>query len=324
MPYTFSKPTENSSSAGSSRLAAMTRVFRKMPHSSGLPSPATDSWVQSGDSSLNSGAQPVAELPEDSIIGIRSKCPHFRILVIGRANAGKTTLLKRVCNSVKEPEIYDQNGKKIKAKILKESMKRGEHNIENQMVFKSNPGFIFHDSRGFESGALEETEKAKNFIKTRAASSTLAEQLHAIWYCLPMADTTRPFLKTDEEFFDLEGVGNVPVVVIYTKCDGLFTEVCGALLAEGIDLNELNTKSIEKVEEVLTTRFKALQQRRFAPAAHVNTRGDAPSNEGYLLILLPRHGRASAHWDCTEEGLCSYAGRTCQEARPSHCRHTHQ
>jgi hypothetical protein len=93
------------------------------------------------------------------------------------------------------------------------------------MIFKSNPGFIFHDSRGFESGATEETQKAKKFITTRANSSTLAEQLHAIWYdfptmfpssftsmsdryCLPMADTTRPFLKTDEEFFDLEGVGN--------------------------------------------------------------------------------------------------------------------
>ncbi|KAJ7871614.1 hypothetical protein B0H13DRAFT_2060407 [Mycena leptocephala] len=181
-----------------------------MPHSSGLLSPATDrdSWVQSSDSSLNSGAQPVAELPEDSIIDVRSKCSHFRILVIGRANAGKTTLLKRVCNSVKEPKIYGKDGKKVHSATLFASLCRGEHNIENQMIFKSNPGFIFHDSRGFESGALEETEKAKNFIKTRAASSTLTEQLHAIWYCLPMADTTRPFLKTDEEFFDLEGVGN--------------------------------------------------------------------------------------------------------------------
>ncbi|KAF8184130.1 hypothetical protein K438DRAFT_1598907 [Mycena galopus ATCC 62051] len=263
-----------------------------MAHSeSGLASPVTESWVQSGGSSLNSGAQPVtvSELPDDSILGIRSKCPHFRILVIGRANAGKTTLLKRVCNSVKEPEIYDENGKKIKAKILKEAMKRGEHNIENQMIFKSNPGFIFHDSRGFESGSLEEAEKAKNFIKTRAATSRLAEQLHAIWYCLPMADTTRPFLKTDEEFFDLEGVGNgksIPVIAIFTKCDGLFTEVCGALLAEGIDPNELTTKSIEKVEEVLTTRFKALQQRRFAPVAHVNTRAFAATQDECVKNLV--------------------------------------
>jgi GTPase SAR1 family protein len=30
--------------------------------------------------------------------------------VIGRANAGKTTLLKRVCNTIEEPCIYDEDG----------------------------------------------------------------------------------------------------------------------------------------------------------------------------------------------------------------------
>ncbi|KAJ7871615.1 hypothetical protein B0H13DRAFT_2060414 [Mycena leptocephala] len=38
-----------------------------------------------------------------------------------------------------------------------------------------------------------------------------------------------------------------------------------------MDPNELNTKCINKVEEILTARFEALRQRRFAPAAHVNT-----------------------------------------------------
>jgi len=39
---------------------------------------------------------------------LRAKYTHFRILVIGRANAGKTTLLKRVCNTTEEPSIYDK------------------------------------------------------------------------------------------------------------------------------------------------------------------------------------------------------------------------
>jgi AAA+ ATPase superfamily predicted ATPase len=39
---------------------------------------------------------------------IRQKYSHFRILVIGRANAGKTTLLKRVCNTTDDPRIYDE------------------------------------------------------------------------------------------------------------------------------------------------------------------------------------------------------------------------
>jgi GTPase SAR1 family protein len=34
---------------------------------------------------------------------LRAKYTHFRILVIGRANAGKTTLLKRVCNTEEDP-----------------------------------------------------------------------------------------------------------------------------------------------------------------------------------------------------------------------------
>jgi septin family protein len=44
---------------------------------------------------------------------LREKYRHFRILVIGRANAGKTTLLKPVCNTTEEPCIYDENGKDL-------------------------------------------------------------------------------------------------------------------------------------------------------------------------------------------------------------------
>ena len=58
---------------------------------------------------------------------------------------------------------------------------RGEHEIENQLIFKSNPQFIFHDSRGFESGSIDEMEKVNSFITKRAESMELAEQLHAIW-----------------------------------------------------------------------------------------------------------------------------------------------
>jgi ABC-type uncharacterized transport system ATPase subunit len=40
-------------------------------------------------------------------------CPHFRILLIGRANAGKTTILDKVCGIAKgtKPIIYDKDGK---------------------------------------------------------------------------------------------------------------------------------------------------------------------------------------------------------------------
>ena len=45
----------------------------------------------------------------------RYLCPHFRILVIGRANAGKTTILEKVCSVAKgtKPIIYDKDGKSV-------------------------------------------------------------------------------------------------------------------------------------------------------------------------------------------------------------------
>ena len=58
---------------------------------------------------------------------------------------------------------------------------RGRHNINNELVFKSNPGFVFHDSRGFEAGGVEELTKVKQFITERSGMVDLSKQLHVIW-----------------------------------------------------------------------------------------------------------------------------------------------
>ena len=44
---------------------------------------------------------------------IRKKFGRFRMLIIGRAGAGKTTILKKICNSIEDPEIYDGDGNKV-------------------------------------------------------------------------------------------------------------------------------------------------------------------------------------------------------------------
>ena len=43
----------------------------------------------------------------------RAEYTRFRILVNGRANAGKTTLLQRVCNTTDDPCIYDDDEKNL-------------------------------------------------------------------------------------------------------------------------------------------------------------------------------------------------------------------
>ena len=51
----------------------------------------------------------------DDMAGVRMACPVFRILVIGKANAGKTTILQKVCNADENtiPVVYDAKGRKI-------------------------------------------------------------------------------------------------------------------------------------------------------------------------------------------------------------------
>ncbi|KAG1728612.1 uncharacterized protein EDB91DRAFT_1003978, partial [Suillus paluster] len=65
-------------------------------------------------------------------------------LIIGRADAGKTTILQRVCNARENPEIYNSIGGKVRSMILEIG---GRYYIENEMVFRNNPRFVFHDSR---------------------------------------------------------------------------------------------------------------------------------------------------------------------------------
>jgi septin family protein len=54
---------------------------------------------------------------------IRERAGRFRVLIIGRANAGKTTILQKVCNTTERPEIFDSEGKKVRSAPQKIRMK---------------------------------------------------------------------------------------------------------------------------------------------------------------------------------------------------------
>jgi GTPase SAR1 family protein len=48
---------------------------------------------------------------------LREKFGRFRILIVGRANAGKTTILRAICNTTENPEIYDGDGNKVRIQV---------------------------------------------------------------------------------------------------------------------------------------------------------------------------------------------------------------
>ncbi|KAI6138890.1 hypothetical protein BKA82DRAFT_1009248 [Pisolithus tinctorius] len=137
-----------------------------------------------------------------------AKIKKFRVLVMGRANAGKTTILQRVCNTVDKPDIFDARGNMIDNVVVEGSLGRGYHNIEHELAFKSNPGFVFHDSSGFEAGSAQQ-------------------------YCIPMTDYQRTVTAAEQKFFNECDTGHVPVVVLLTKVDALHLAAIEELLDEG-------------------------------------------------------------------------------------------
>ncbi|OAX34850.1 hypothetical protein K503DRAFT_774089 [Rhizopogon vinicolor AM-OR11-026] len=181
---------------------------------------------------------------------IREKFGRFRILVVGRANAGKTTLLQRVCNTTKKPEIFNSRGEKIDATVVQSSLDRGYHDITNELVFGSNPDFVFHDSCGFEAGGEAEFKRMKEFVLERASTTKLKERIHAIWYCIPMDEYHRAITKAEEMFFAECDTSGVPVIAVFTKFDALWDDAFGKLTEEGLTLIESKRMAPEKAKEI--------------------------------------------------------------------------
>ncbi|KAJ7908816.1 hypothetical protein B0H13DRAFT_1617217 [Mycena leptocephala] len=190
----------------------------------------------------------------NDIIASRADYPRFRILIVGRTNAGKTTLVKRICNSSENPQVLTARGAMVFLGLL-QMLQRAPHDIENQLIFRSNPRMIFHVSRGFESGSGEEMDKAKNFIAERARSSFPAKRLHVIWYCMP-TDTNRPFLKAEEKFFNNNIAGKVPVLMVFTKLDALETQAFVQLMGQGVALKQAREGTAAMAHKILATHFQ--------------------------------------------------------------------
>ncbi|KAJ7241750.1 hypothetical protein C8J57DRAFT_72611 [Mycena rebaudengoi] len=128
----------------------------------------------------------------------------FRVLIVGRANAGKTSILQRVCHTTDSPKIHK----------LDPTSERGEHNISDELVFTNHRGYVFHDSRGFENGDEEQLKIVQNFVRDRSRRKKLNERLHAIWFCIP-TDNHRPGL----EIASFKKIG--PDEKVFTKYEAL-------------------------------------------------------------------------------------------------------
>ncbi|KAJ7480342.1 hypothetical protein B0H11DRAFT_2233469 [Mycena galericulata] len=178
----------------------------------------------------------------------------FRVLILGRANAGKTTILERLMGS---PMLPDQ--------IVRGQNNRGEHDVEDEIYFSTKPGFVFHDSCGVEAGSAKELSVIKQFVEHRSFVRNSSKQLHAIWMCFPL-DESRELFEGEKAFFHWEK-GAVALVVIFTKRDGAVLKETSRIIEETLEGSQEHTitRSIRKearqrAELQVTKHVNALEQ----------------------------------------------------------------
>ncbi|KAI9455615.1 hypothetical protein HD554DRAFT_2178398 [Boletus coccyginus] len=226
-----------------------------------------------------------AENPEDFDSGLQEKFGRFRILIVGRANAGKTTILQGICNSTENPEICDGDGNKVELSEVERSSGRGIHNIENELIFRSNEKLVFHDSQGFEAGREDEFLQMKKFIADRAKTTVLKKRIHVIWYCIPMDELDRAIQRAEERFFKECDPGNV----LFTKFDALLPVALGKLAPADrqLPLRERMSMAGSLIEGIFNRAdvWGRLTQLTYPPKACVRIRGLHKSNEGCSTLL---------------------------------------
>lgn len=52
-------------------------------------------------------------MTEPEFHDLRSHFMRFRVLIVGRANSGKSTILQAVCGTDEEPYVFDKKGREV-------------------------------------------------------------------------------------------------------------------------------------------------------------------------------------------------------------------
>ncbi|KAL4072671.1 hypothetical protein V8B97DRAFT_1917050 [Scleroderma yunnanense] len=163
----------------------------------------------------------------------------LRILVIGRVNLVLNALKSLM---PKETRLLTHGDSQLNPVILQHGLiKRTQSeylDIEDELVFQSNPGLIFHDSQGFDIRIEHKMNVVRDFIGDRAVTTKLENRIHAIWFCIPLTEYERSITTLEECFFDKWNTANVPVIVVLTKADWMKRAAIGQLRDEGLTMKE--------------------------------------------------------------------------------------
>ncbi|KAF8064234.1 hypothetical protein FPV67DRAFT_210219 [Lyophyllum atratum] len=212
---------------------------------------------------------------EDFLSFFKDRRLEFQILILGRANAGKTTILERLTGASIDKAEVRRDGELLDGQTIKGQSDRGLHNVEDEIRFPSRPGFVFHDSRGFEAGSSKELSTVQQFVEYRSSKAKVVEeQLHAIWMCLPLDDSRELFEAEKEPF--CWSRGDTPLVIIFTKRDGAISKATQNIIGAQASFNnsrasrkQARIKAETEVTEHVKKRQEELKQLSGSKAALV-------------------------------------------------------
>ncbi|KAG2754210.1 hypothetical protein P692DRAFT_20796562 [Suillus brevipes Sb2] len=165
----------------------------------------------------------------------------FRILVIGKTGVGKSSLINRAFG------VHD---------AIASTHKPGEADIDHEFISPQNNRFVLHDSKGFEPGEEGNVNIVRGFIERRRNMAALKDKLHAVWLCFEIPRAGGRLLETGtEDFLTLKRagkLGNIPVVVVFTKYDRFINRVNRTL-----DESSLVGLSPNAVKELIKNKANA-------------------------------------------------------------------
>ncbi|KAF8257001.1 hypothetical protein EI94DRAFT_1709805 [Lactarius quietus] len=212
---------------------------------------------------------------ERTLDDIIKEVERFRILVIGRAGIGKSSLINHIFG-IKLAPVEDNQA--------------GYAEIEREFKSDENNLFVLHDSKGFEPGDLENFKTVSNFIKDRLKKPLLKDRIHGIWLCVetPTAGG-RVFETGDEKLLELAHEKDVPLVLVFTQYDRLErTKAFQLRGSPNMDATSLRRQSIEDAKEAFKACLGSLNLKPGTPVpnyAKVSVRKGYEEHVSYLAKI---------------------------------------
>ncbi|KAH8669674.1 hypothetical protein BGZ60DRAFT_528146 [Tricladium varicosporioides] len=176
------------------------------------------------------------------------QCRRFRIMVMGKAGVGKSTLLSKVFSIPEDT-----------AGVVHQGHKRGEHSVWRSRTSRNNPLLVIHDSGGFEAAETSNLDEIKRFVEYRASTPDLQDQLHCIWYCIG-CDDARFLSEAEEKFLTFLQGSVVPIVFVLTKFDKIISECLVSRISQSdstmIDIAPMRTQALGDARDKVKQHIK--------------------------------------------------------------------